>query len=86
MASSKLRAALRRNDFDNTSCASIPLAMSAALGPRLRGGPENAVIAGFGVGWSWGAAALTLEHVVVPELVGYQAPSTARAAAAAAGR
>ncbi|MEH6714995.1 ketoacyl-ACP synthase III [Parasphingorhabdus flavimaris] len=42
------------SQFGNTSCASIPLAMTTANGVRST---ENALLCGFGVGLSWGAMA-----------------------------
>ncbi len=46
-------------NYGNTSSASIPLTMVVSLGERLRESPQRLVLAGFGVGWSWGAVALT---------------------------
>ena len=55
-------------EFGNTSSASIPLAIThcarAALGRQRR----RLVLAGFGVGLSWGAAALEAGPIVLPEL------------------
>lgn len=45
--------------FGNTSSASIPLAMVTALAEPLRASPQNLLLSGFGVGWSWGSAAIT---------------------------
>ncbi len=55
--------------FGNTSSASVPLTMSHGLAQRLRAGTENLVLAGFGVGWSWGAAALTCGPMAMPDIV-----------------
>jgi len=52
-------------DFGNTSSASIPLAISHRLGPSLASGPRKLLLAGFGVGWSWGA--LVAEVGPIPE-------------------
>ncbi|WP_207459110.1 ketoacyl-ACP synthase III [Azospirillum sp. SYSU D00513] len=46
--------------FGNTSSASIPLALVAALPDRLRAGAARLLLSGFGVGWSWGSAAVTV--------------------------
>lgn len=54
--------------FGNTSSASIPLTISAMLRDSVGKKPQRMVLAGFGVGLSWGAAALTLGPLVMPEL------------------
>jgi len=51
--------------FGNTSSASIPLTMIVSLGQRLRTDSLKLLLAGFGVGWSWGAAALTCDPMAV---------------------
>lgn len=64
--------------YGNTSSASIPLALCAdeGLAPRLRAGAMNLLLAGFGVGWSWGAAVLsTGVPLVIPQLVRVPAPA-----------
>lgn len=43
--------------YGNTSSASIPLTIASKLRDRLLVDPMDVVLAGFGVGWSWGAAA-----------------------------
>lgn len=55
--------------YGNTSSASIPLAMSDALGARLRQGRMRLVLGGFGVGYSWGAAAMDCGPMAMPEVV-----------------
>lgn len=60
--------------FGNTSCASIPLAMThrwASDNPEQR---RRLVLGGYGPGWSWGGAAITCEKVVVPEIVIHRSP------------
>jgi 3-oxoacyl-[acyl-carrier-protein] synthase-3 len=59
----------------NTSSASIPLAMTDMLADRLKTGSLRMILAGFGVGFSWGAAALTCGPMVMPELVLVEAPA-----------
>lgn len=55
--------------WGNTSSASIPLAMVCSLGERLRRGPMNLLLCGFGVGYSWAGAALRADKLTVSELV-----------------
>ena len=60
--------------YGNASCASIPLAMThqwAQAGPRQK---RRLVLAGFGLGWSWGGAAVTCNDMAMPELVIYETP------------
>jgi len=45
--------------FGNTSSASIPLALASDVAGRLRAGSSRLLLSGFGVGWSWGSAAVT---------------------------
>lgn len=56
-------------NYGNTSSASIPLAMVTHLRDRLRQEELDLVIAGFGVGFSWGGASLRCGAMTVPELV-----------------
>jgi 3-oxoacyl-[acyl-carrier-protein] synthase-3 len=56
-------------DYGNTSSASIPLAMTHALAGKLKADPLRLVLAGFGVGFSWGAVTLTCGPAVMPDLV-----------------
>lgn len=56
-------------DRGNTSGASIPLAMNDALRSRLSAGAMNLGLVGFGVGFSWAAAAVTAGPIVLPEVV-----------------
>jgi len=56
-------------DFGNTSSASIPLAISHKLGESLAGGNRRLLMAGFGVGWSWGALAAEVGPIPAPEVV-----------------
>jgi 3-oxoacyl-[acyl-carrier-protein] synthase-3 len=55
-------------EFGNTSCASIPLTLSHVLPERLKREPVRMLLAGFGVGWSWGAAPVTPGPMVMPEI------------------
>jgi 3-oxoacyl-[acyl-carrier-protein] synthase-3 len=71
--------------YGNTSSASIPLAMTDALGPRLSAQRQRLLLAGFGVGYSWGAVALECGPMAMPEVVrvpdeaileGWEAPAS----------
>ncbi len=56
-------------DFGNTSCASIPLTMIHCHSDQLKEKSLNLILAGFGVGYSWGACALSCGPMVVSEIV-----------------
>ena len=56
-------------EFGNTSSASIPLTMTHALSDKLRTKTSNLVLAGFGVGFSWGAVTLTCRPMTICDLV-----------------
>lgn len=51
-------------DFGNTSSASIPLTIGHRLGDALAAGSRRLLLAGFGVGWSWGALVAEVGPVV----------------------
>lgn len=53
------------DQFGNTSSASIPLTICSTLGERLKSRAARLVLGGFGVGFSWSAAALTVDRPVV---------------------
>lgn len=55
--------------FGNTSSASIPLTIVTALKNNLEHQSNKVMLCGFGVGLSWGTAYLTLNNIVVPELI-----------------
>jgi 3-oxoacyl-[acyl-carrier-protein] synthase III len=63
------RVVLALENYGNTSLASIPLAISYSLGDTLRGASLRLVLAGFGVGFSWGAAAITCGPLAIPEIL-----------------
>lgn len=65
----KEKVVLALEEFGNTSSASVPLALTHGLQNQLRSGPVNTVMAGFGVGWSWGAVAATWGPMVMSDLV-----------------
>ncbi|MGO9022307.1 MAG: 3-oxoacyl-ACP synthase III family protein [Syntrophobacteraceae bacterium] len=56
-------------DYGNTSSASIPLTIVRTLAEGLRRDNLRLVLAGFGVGFSWAAAALSCGPVIIPELI-----------------
>jgi 3-oxoacyl-[acyl-carrier-protein] synthase-3 len=60
---------LTMGEYGNTSSASIPLSLTHALSDRLAQGETRLVLAGFGVGYSWGALAVTAADLVMPGLV-----------------
>ena len=70
----KLNAPLKKvpmclENYGNTSSASIPLTLVTERRDELRQQIRNYLLVGFGVGWSWGAAALELGQICVPELI-----------------
>jgi 3-oxoacyl-[acyl-carrier-protein] synthase-3 len=60
---------LSLREFGNTSSATIPLTMTHALGAQLQERSMNLVLAGFGVGWSWGAVEGSFGPMVISPLV-----------------
>lgn len=58
-------------DFGNCSSASIPLLMVTNLKDKLEGEALNLLMCGFGVGLSWGTAAISTREIVCSELVEY---------------
>jgi len=56
-------------EYGNTSSASIPLTMIHSLAERLRSQQLRLVLAGFGVGLSWGGAAMQCGPMVVSNVV-----------------
>ncbi|HTS01711.1 MAG TPA: ketoacyl-ACP synthase III [Thermoanaerobaculia bacterium] len=56
-------------EYGNASSASIPLAICDKLREALSGAPKKLVLAGYGVGWSWGAVALSAGAMCIPEVI-----------------
>lgn len=56
-------------DFGNTSCATIPLLMVTNLQKDLTTKTLNLLLCGFGVGLSWGSAALSIHKIVCSDLI-----------------
>jgi 3-oxoacyl-[acyl-carrier-protein] synthase-3 len=52
-------------NFGNTGSASIPLTMAYALSDKLRNESLKIVMAGFGVGYSWGASTLSCGPMII---------------------
>jgi 3-oxoacyl-[acyl-carrier-protein] synthase-3 len=71
---------LSLDEFRNTSSASIPVSLSCRLGEQLQQEQMKLILAGFGVGWSWGAATVTCGPMVMPEII-YLHESTVQPAA-----
>lgn len=57
------------DEYGNTSSASIPLTITHCLRTEIGTGPMNLVMAGFGVGLSWGAVALRCGPIVAPPVI-----------------
>ncbi|MEK5025625.1 3-oxoacyl-ACP synthase III family protein [Paenibacillus sp. FSL M7-1046] len=56
-------------EYGNTSSATVPLVLLDILKNREKENRLNIVLAGFGVGLSWAAAALNMEHTKYSEIV-----------------
>jgi 3-oxoacyl-[acyl-carrier-protein] synthase III len=63
------RMVIALEQYGNTSCASIPLAITHTWATNAPEKPLRLILGGFGVGWSWGGAAVTCENMVLPELI-----------------
>ena len=56
--------------YGNTSVSSIPLLLADKLSERICGQqPQKLLLAGFGIGYSWAAAALTLSGLKIAEVI-----------------
>jgi 3-oxoacyl-[acyl-carrier-protein] synthase III len=57
--------------FGNTSCASIPLLICSEMGGPLDAPIEAGrwAMLGFGAGWAWAGASITVEPLDVCELI-----------------
>jgi 3-oxoacyl-[acyl-carrier-protein] synthase-3 len=58
--------------FGNTSSATIPLLMTTDLADRLRDGPVRLGLFGFGVGFSWGSADISVGPLACAETIEYR--------------
>jgi len=61
------RAPMNIDRYGNTSSASIPLLMTTDLATRLTTEPMRIMSVGFGIGYSWGAALMTLDPLSCAE-------------------
>lgn len=57
------------DDFGNTSSVSIPLTMVTRLGNTLKAKKSKVMLAGFGVGFSWGSAIVDIGPIHVSDLI-----------------
>ncbi len=55
-------------EFGNTSSASIPLAICHAIPDVFVQKRQKALLAGFGVGWSWGAIIADMQFIATPQV------------------
>lgn len=60
---------LALEEYGNTSSASLPLALVVALGDVLTRRSRRLLLSGFGVGWSWGSAAVEAGPLAVCERI-----------------
>jgi 3-oxoacyl-[acyl-carrier-protein] synthase-3 len=65
----KIRFPTALEQYGNTSSASIPLTINSELQSVLTKKTCRIVLAGFGVGYSWAGAALSLNYPVLPNIV-----------------
>ena len=56
-------------EYGNTSSASIPITINSELGDAIRTRPLKLLMAGFGVGYSWGACTTTCGPMVAPPVI-----------------
>jgi len=56
-------------NFGNTSSASIPLTIVTQLQKQVKAKSLNLLMAGFGVGLSWGISSLPINKIVCPDLI-----------------
>ncbi|ASN01539.1 ketoacyl-ACP synthase III [Xanthomonas citri pv. malvacearum] len=56
-------------DFGNTSGASLPITMTVRLNDTLIKSRHRLLLAGFGIGLSWGTAIVDVENAVFPALI-----------------
>ena len=57
------------HDYGNTSGASLPVTMTARLHEALSGKRHKLLLAGFGIGLSWGTAIADVEGAIFPAMI-----------------
>ena len=55
------------SEYGNTSCASIPVTMCLRLSQQLACGPTRLLLSGFGSGFSWGSALISMKSAQCPQ-------------------
>ncbi|MBK5294523.1 MAG: ketoacyl-ACP synthase III [Acidobacteriia bacterium] len=60
---------LALENYGNTGSASIPLAITTHLRETVAAGSRRLILAGYGAGYSWGAAGVEVGPICVPEVV-----------------
>ncbi len=55
--------------FGNTSSATIPLTIVTELSDNLKNSTKELILCGFGVGLSWGSVKVSLDNVIIPNLI-----------------
>jgi 3-oxoacyl-[acyl-carrier-protein] synthase III len=58
-------------EYGNTSGASLPLTMIAAIREPLVAGKKRLLLSAFGVGLSWGSAIVETDRICIPEIIEY---------------
>ncbi|MDQ3047165.1 MAG: ketoacyl-ACP synthase III [Bacteroidota bacterium] len=58
--------------YGNTSSASIPLTIVSELSEKVRTQPSSFILSGFGVGLSWGSAAIKTHGLICPPVIEYE--------------
>jgi 3-oxoacyl-[acyl-carrier-protein] synthase-3 len=59
-------------EYGNTSSASIPLTIMHQLREKITTKKTKLILSGFGVGLSWGSAAIELNNIICPEIQEYE--------------
>lgn len=57
------------DEYGNTSSASIPMTIVSRLGDKLNSGSHSIACCGFGVGLSWGSVLMTVDNLVLPDVL-----------------
>ena len=63
------RVPINIDQYGNTSSASIPLLLTTSVAERVTGAPARVLMAGFGVGYSWGSALIDLAALACAETI-----------------